>query len=230
MDQRILCTLAAAPVMRTWSMAPKCCYTVACKRVPKQVWMIQTFLWKNFCSTVACNRVIYKWTKKIYVCVLCHLWCGRDLLPRQILLHCGAQKTHNTRVNMSHIWMSHVTHINESCRTYEWVMSHDTRINEPKIHGTRVDKLGVTRVNGLCYTCQCVMPHMWMVNIQKSHVYTQKSRMYTQRAMYTLKRAMYTLKRAVYTLKRAMFTLKRTMYTLKRSAYLTCQGWVMLHM
>jgi len=25
---------------------------------------------------------------------------------------------------MSHIWMSHVTHINESCHTYEWVMSH----------------------------------------------------------------------------------------------------------
>ena len=25
---------------------------------------------------------------------------------------------------MSHIWMSHVTHMNESCHTYEWVMSH----------------------------------------------------------------------------------------------------------
>jgi len=24
----------------------------------------------------------------------------------------------------SHIWMSHVTHENESCHTYEWVMSH----------------------------------------------------------------------------------------------------------
>jgi len=24
---------------------------------------------------------------------------------------------------MSHIWMSHVTHMNESCHTYEWVMS-----------------------------------------------------------------------------------------------------------
>jgi len=25
---------------------------------------------------------------------------------------------------MSHIWMSHVTHMNESCHTYEGVMSH----------------------------------------------------------------------------------------------------------
>jgi len=25
---------------------------------------------------------------------------------------------------LPHIWMSHVTHMNESCHTYEWVMSH----------------------------------------------------------------------------------------------------------
>jgi len=29
---------------------------------------------------------------------------------------------------MSHIWMSHVTHLNESCRTYEWVMSQRTHM------------------------------------------------------------------------------------------------------
>ena len=36
---------------------------------------------------------------------------------------------------MSHMWMSHVTHMNESCHTYEWVMSriwmsHVTHMNE----------------------------------------------------------------------------------------------------
>ena len=40
---------------------------------------------------------------------------------------------HVTRMNeschtyewvMSHIWIRHVTHINEACHTYEWVMSH----------------------------------------------------------------------------------------------------------
>jgi len=35
----------------------------------------------------------------------------------------------------SHIWMSHATHMNESCHTYEWVTSHiwighDTYVNE----------------------------------------------------------------------------------------------------
>jgi len=37
---------------------------------------------------------------------------------------------------MSHIWMSHITHMNESCRTYQWVisqlyMSHTTHITVP---------------------------------------------------------------------------------------------------
>jgi len=30
---------------------------------------------------------------------------------------------------MSHIWMSHVTHMNESCHTYKWVMSHKCMIH-----------------------------------------------------------------------------------------------------
>ena len=32
--------------------------------------------------------------------------------------------------DMSHVRMSHVTHINESCHTYEWVMSHIWRIRD----------------------------------------------------------------------------------------------------
>jgi len=32
--------------------------------------------------------------------------------------------TFNGSVVMSHVWMSRVTHMNKSCRTYEWVMSH----------------------------------------------------------------------------------------------------------
>jgi len=30
---------------------------------------------------------------------------------------------------MSHIWMRHVPHMNESCPTYEWVMSHINQMN-----------------------------------------------------------------------------------------------------
>jgi len=42
---------------------------------------------------------------------------------------------------MSHIWMSHVAHMNESCRTHEWVMSH------------------------------IWMSHIWISHICKSHVW-----------------------------------------------------------
>jgi len=42
---------------------------------------------------------------------------------------------------MSHIWMSHVTCMNESCHIYEWVMSH---------------------MNESCHTYEWVMSHIWM--------------------------------------------------------------------
>ena len=50
---------------------------------------------------------------------------------------------------MSHMWMSHVTHVNESCHTCEWVMSH-------------IWMSHVTRMNESCHTCEWVMSHMWM--------------------------------------------------------------------
>ena len=50
-----------------------------------------------------------------------------------------------------HIWMSHVTHMNESCHTYEWVMSH--------IWMSRV-----THMNESCHTYECVMAHIWMTH------------------------------------------------------------------
>ena len=44
------------------------------------------------------------------------------------------------RIKMSHIWMSHVPHMNESCRTYEWVMSYKMshiRISHATSHATQ---------------------------------------------------------------------------------------------
>ena len=69
------------------------------------------------------------------------LWTGALLLHSvagALLLHSVAERhevrmIRGTHINeschtyewvMSHIWMSHVTHMNESCHTYEWVMSH----------------------------------------------------------------------------------------------------------
>ena len=47
---------------------------------------------------------------------------------------------------------SHVTHMNESCHTYEWVMSH-MRMSH------------VTHMNESCHTCECVMSHTWMRHV-----------------------------------------------------------------
>jgi len=53
---------------------------------------------------------------------------------------------------MSHIWMSHVTHMNESCHTYEWVMSH-------------IQMSYVTHMNESCHTYRWVMSHIWMSHV-----------------------------------------------------------------
>jgi len=64
---------------------------------------------------------------------------------------------HVTRMNeschtyervMSHVWMSHVTRMNESCQTYERVMSH-------------VWMSHVTRMNESCHTYERVMSRKW---------------------------------------------------------------------
>ena len=53
---------------------------------------------------------------------------------------------------MSRIRMSHVAHMNESCRTYEWVMSH-------------IRMSHVEHMNESCRTYEWLISHIW-----KSHV------------------------------------------------------------
>jgi len=53
---------------------------------------------------------------------------------------------------MSHIWMSHVTHMNESCHTYEWGMSHTWMHQVP-------------HMNESCHTYEWVMSHIWMSHV-----------------------------------------------------------------
>ena len=60
---------------------------------------------------------------------------------------------------MAHIWVCHVTHMNESCHTCEWVMSH--------IWMSRV-----THMNESCHTYEWLMSHMWMSH--GSTVYEKK--------------------------------------------------------
>jgi len=71
---------------------------------------------------------------------------------------------------MSRTWMSHVTHINESYHTYEWVMSHIwtspiTHMNEwCHTHEWVMSHTWtshVTHMNGSCHTQEWVMSHIW---------------------------------------------------------------------
>ena len=49
--------------------------------------------------------------------VISHIWTiAPHMQARHVARTCGWV--------MSHTWMSHVTHMNESYRTHEWVMSH----------------------------------------------------------------------------------------------------------
>jgi len=72
---------------------------------------------------------------------------------------------------MSHIWMSHGTHTNESCHTYEWGMariwmSHGTHVNESwhtyKCVLPHIRMSHVTHTSESWHTYEWVMAHMWM--------------------------------------------------------------------
>ena len=77
---------------------------------------------------------------------------------------------------MSHTWMSHVTHMHESCHTYEWVMSHIrmshvTHINE-SCHTnqwvvSRIWMSHVIHTNESCHTYECVMSHILMNHFEQ---------------------------------------------------------------
>jgi len=55
---------------------------------------------------------------------------------------------------MSHMWMSHVTHVNESCHSCEWFMS-------------RMWRSHVTRLNDSCHTHNWVMSHMVLSHVKR---------------------------------------------------------------
>ena len=60
---------------------------------------------------------------------------------------------------MSHIWMSHVTHMNASCHTQKWVMSC-------------IETSRVTHMQEVCHTYEWVMSHICMSHVTyvTSHV------------------------------------------------------------
>ena len=85
---------------------------------------------------------------------------------------------------MAHVWMSHDTHVNDSCHTYERVrahmwMRHGTRMNESwhtyEWVVAHVWMRHGTFMNALWHTYERVMTHMWMsrgthMNNQGTHM------------------------------------------------------------
>ena len=67
--------------------------------------------------------------------------------------------------DVSHVRMGHVTHMHGSCHTCEWVMSH--------ICSSRV----TTHMNKSCHTYECIMSHAWRhtyrINIVSCHTLHQ---------------------------------------------------------
>jgi len=90
-------------------------------------------------SCHTCDWVmLHKWmSHRTHMNESCHTHeISSDLVGSHVHILCA-------HTCMCHIWMSHVTHVNvnESCHTYEWVMSH--------------------LKNESCHTYEWVMTHIW---------------------------------------------------------------------
>jgi len=106
--------------------------------------------------------------------VMSHIWMRRRTYE-WVWVFSGATKnmcdiTHLYKCD-SQIWVFHVTHINESCRTYAWVvshmwMSHVEHMNEARYTHEWVlwhtSMSHVTRVNGECHAYEFVVTYTWM--------------------------------------------------------------------
>ena len=146
---------------------------------------------------------------------------------------------------MSHIWMSHVTHMNESCHTYEWVMSHIWMSHVTMSHALRTSHVKhmyvswhtfkwvmsrprtsrvseISNVNELCHT------YGWVMSMKKScqwvmshkwmnHTSAPQRRICTPEPQHMHSRTTYSLSWTTHTLSRSTYILSRTTYTLSRT-------------
>jgi len=76
---------------------------------------------------------------------------------------------------MSHTWMSHVAHMNESCHTCEWVMSHTWMNESCHTHEWVMSHIWIrhaTPMKGSCHAYRWFMSHIWM---RDTHMHTSDS-------------------------------------------------------
>jgi len=146
-----------------------------CERVTTHIWM---------------SHVTHEW-------VMSHLWMNHfsaspSLLPHtssmghetlnRVMSHMWTRHGHDTHMNeschtceqamaMTHIWMSHVTHVNNPWpwHTYEWDMSH---MNETcHTHGRVISPSLPPRMSVMCrVTYELVTSHIWMSHGHDIHM------------------------------------------------------------
>jgi len=66
---------------------------------------------------------------------------------------------------MSHMWVSHVTYINQSFHTYEWVVSHKYIRHVAHLNESCKTCERVKSHNESCQTCEGVKSHIWMRHV-----------------------------------------------------------------
>jgi len=80
----------------------------------------------------------------------------------------------------SHIWMSHITHMNQSCRTYERIMYHTYESVMPHIwrsHATHIHESRHTYESRVHHSCQiCVTWLIYMCDV--THLYVWHDLLY----------------------------------------------------
>jgi len=149
----------------TWGVCVCVCVCVCDLRC------VCVYVWLNPVIILHRSHVTYEWvTSRIRLSHVTQMYESRYTYKR-VISHiteswCHVWMSHVTHMDasyhtyewvMSHIWMSHVTHMNESCRKYGWVMSH-------------IWMCHVTHMNESCHTNEWVISHLnkswchWCIN------------------------------------------------------------------
>ena len=150
-------------------------------------------------------------------------------------------ESRHTQRDMSHIWMSDVTYMNETNHTYEWVMSH-VWMGRVSCHSIscihewvtlHIWMSHATRMNELNDTCEWVKSHLWMSQIihmnESCHTFEWVVCRSTVTAGYMYCSAQlvwlcpsrryihrHYIKRALHHIKRALHHVKRAPHSIKR--------------
>ena len=74
-----------------------------------------------------------------------------------------------SHMNVSRHIECHMSHVNDSCHTCEWVMSHVHAFRPTGVHFqsvmSHIQMSHVTQINESCNTCDWVMSHIWMSHV-----------------------------------------------------------------